>query len=232
MNSVYLNIINIIFPARCVYCRAYLLKNNILCLDCKYRIVLNKNIFCGKCGSKRYKVEGVCHKDYYFQVASASRYEDPILREVIYALKFEYIQSASEFLAALLFIYIKKARIDPNKYNVIIPMPLSSRRLKERGFNQSELIAKNLSLRVGLAVDTTSLKRCHYAPPQSGMPSYKMRFKNIQGAFNINNKDALKGKKVILIDDVITSGATILEASKVLLNGGAKEILALTVLRA
>ena len=118
----------------------------------------------------------------------------------------------------------------PEEINKQISVPLHRTRLKERGFNQSLLLAKGIAKIYNLPMDYLNLKRIRATTPQVKLKG-KDRIKNVSGAFAVQNGNAFKDKQVLLIDDVYTTGATITECSKTLKKAGAKDIKCLTLAR-
>lgn len=114
--------------------------------------------------------------------------------------------------------------------DMIVPVPLHKTRLRERGFNQSLLLSKGLAKIYGLHVDYLNLKRIRATAPQINLKG-KGRLKNVRGAFAAENSLAFKHKKILLIDDVHTTGATIAECGRVLKKAGAESVDALTLAR-
>ena len=112
----------------------------------------------------------------------------------------------------------------------IIPVPLHPKRLRWRGFNQSVLLARQIGCAYKLPLDCFTLYRKIDTPPQTRLPEEDRR-KNIRGAFALNGETALDGKRLLLVDDVYTSGATVNECSRVLKRGGAREVFVLTLAR-
>jgi ComF family protein len=123
------------------------------------------------------------------------------------------------------------AGIDPEGFDVVIPVPLHVRRLRERGFNQSLLLARTVATACGIPVDFLSLRRVRDTPPQTLM-GRKERQANIRGAFAVARRDRLRDRKVLLIDDVYTTGSTLAECARALLDGGAARVGVLTLARA
>ncbi|MBI5047628.1 MAG: ComF family protein [Deltaproteobacteria bacterium] len=117
-----------------------------------------------------------------------------------------------------------------NSPDLIVPVPLHKTRLKERGFNQSLLLARGLARIYNLPMDYLNLKRIRATDHQVNLKG-KDRLVNVKGAFAVEDRDAFKDKKVLLIDDVYTTGATISECSKVLKKAGAKDVNILTLAR-
>lgn len=117
-----------------------------------------------------------------------------------------------------------------NGAQVIMPVPLHSRRLMKRRFNQSALLARAISKQSGIALETDSLLRKRHTPSQ-GRQSYVGRRRNVSGAFKISPKAQLRGKSVLLIDDVMTTGATLESCARTLKRAGAKRVDAIVLSR-
>jgi len=113
---------------------------------------------------------------------------------------------------------------------VIIPVPLHRRRLRERGFNQSLLLARVLASDLGNRLDYLSLIRNRYTQAQTGLKK-KERRKNVKDAFSIIHPDAIKDKKILLVDDVFTTGHTVNECARSLKKSGAATVICLTLAR-
>ena len=114
---------------------------------------------------------------------------------------------------------------------VIIPVPLHKKRYKERGFNQAALMAKELAELKEIKFENTALIKIKNTIPQTSLMAGP-RASNVKGAFTLKHKEKIKGKTVILVDDVYTTGATLKECSLTLLKGGVKEVKAVTVAQA
>jgi competence protein ComFC len=113
----------------------------------------------------------------------------------------------------------------------MVPVPLHIRRLRERGFNQALLLVKELSKRAGIPYQERVLRKIKDTPVQSTLKK-RERSKNLKGAFQVQDQESIKGKAVVLVDDVYTTGATVNECSRALLAAGAKQVAVLTVARA
>ncbi|HLA50789.1 MAG TPA: ComF family protein [Thermodesulfobacteriota bacterium] len=124
----------------------------------------------------------------------------------------------------------EKAGLLFNSHDLVVPVPLHKKRLKERGFNQSLFLAKGLAGIYNLPVDYLNLKRIRATDPQVNLKG-EDRINNVRGAFAAEDRAVFKDKRVLLIDDVYTTGATVLECSRVLKKAGVKDINVLTLAR-
>ena len=115
--------------------------------------------------------------------------------------------------------------------DLLLPVPLHRQRLRERGFNQALLLAQDLSRRTGIPCNKRILQKKKPTLPQVNL-SGPEREKGVRGAFQVTEKKKLKGKSILLVDDVYTTGATVNECSKVLMAGGAERVDVLTLAHA
>lgn len=122
------------------------------------------------------------------------------------------------------------ADIDLGTYDAIVPVPLHIKRLRERGFNQSLILARALGKKYSMDVDFSLLKRRKFTLTQTGLDK-KEREKNISGAFVAVLPERIQNRNLILIDDVYTTGATINECAKTLVKAGASQVAVLTLAR-
>ena len=223
---------DIFFPPICVACRCSI-DGGVLCAACRKSIRSFDTLFCGVCAARLPERKKVCHKDAQFMFGAAGRYDDDALRALIHALKFQGIAAAAEPLAEILAAYTEQLGIDLHGF-IAIPVPLSEKRARARGFNQSALIARPFARALGLPIEEHLLLRTQHRKPQSETEDIFERRENIRGCFALTETDEceVRGKKIILIDDVTTSGTTFAEAARVLRSGGAKKILALAVAKA
>lgn len=163
-------------------------------------------------------------------------YRDPLVRDAIRAFKYSHIKQLGAVFAETLYdllyeelMYDTLLSVERNL--VVIPIPLSRERLYERGFNQSEIIAEHF---VGLfdthmCILETALIRTRHTEKQALRASRAEREENIRGCFTVNYPQKISGKRILLIDDVITTGATMREARRVLLDAGAADVRCIAV---
>lgn len=155
-------------------------------------------------------------------------YEDKIARELIHYFKYKSFLAARNPLQELIFKYLNLFKIKLEK-TVAVPIPLHKKRFRERGFNQSEILAEIVGEYFNLPIETELLTKNKKTKDQIKMKDYDERRKNIKGGFvlNIERLKYLKAagiEKIILVDDVYTSGATIEEAAKLFRRAGFKNI--------
>lgn len=192
---------------------------------------------CGKCGAlsraivaedKRHNVRcGRCDEDAFTAARACGAYEGA-LRTSILELKRQ--PHVARRLAHLMSKLQKRAPLDSAE--LIVPVPLHANRERERGFNQALILARELSRLTGLPLDEHSVvRRLHTERHRSGMDA-KARRKSVSGAFAVRHADLIKGKRVMLIDDVFTTGATVSACAAALFEAGAEDVFVVTVARA
>jgi ComF family protein len=149
------------------------------------------------------------------------------LREAIHSFKYKNVRALAEPLGNLLVDFWAKL---PDPVDVLVPVPLHRRRVRERGYNQAQLLAQHLGAAVSVCVVCDVLRRVRYTTSQVGLGMPERR-ENVAGAFSCTG-NRLQGKRVLLVDDVCTTGATLEACSMALKAGGARSVWALTVARA
>jgi len=209
--------LNFIWPLKCHICD--------IALD-----PLSDMVFCERCegGFRRNTLapSGYINR-YYDSVTSPYIYEG-IMREAIHLFKYKRDEAAGGRLAELLCETIPDDGIICGA-DVIVPLPLYKRNLRKRRYNQAMVLAKMVSERSGLPI-TESLKKHKATPAQTGL-SAKKRASNVKGAFICEDARRINGKRVLLVDDVYTTGNTADEASRVLKKAGARSVDVLTLAR-
>lgn len=219
----------------------------LVCDGCFDKIALNSGVQCHICGLRN--TRGTCkrcrQKTPLKGLLAASQYENPILKEMIHRFKYQSVESLKKPLAELIIAYIaKELLIDKLTNSVLVPIPLTLKRKINRGFNQSELLAKEIGKFLNCPV-INLLKRKKFTSPQAEISDWQKRKENISGAFCLSTsyppaqiflgeaRPATAGRqnypKIILVDDVSTSGATLEEAANVLKEAGVKEIYGLVI---
>ena len=173
----------------------------------------------GRCALCRRGVRG-------FDAAYSFGFYEAELRGLIHLFKYGRIRTLAKPLGKLL----ARALPRDQAFDVIIPMPLHWRKRWQRGFNQSELLAREISRRIHTPV-VNALRRVRNTSAQAGLTSAKRR-RNVSGAFQARKRGAIDGKRVLLIDDVMTTGATAASCARALQRAGARQVILLTLARA
>lgn len=203
-------------------------RERLLCMACDGSLPAHPADACPQCGiaSPGALVCGDCLSDppAYDAALTVFTYRFP-LDQLIHSFKYASNLTLADFFARKLASCVR----DHPMPHALVAMPLARRRLAERGFNQALLIADNAAQRLSLPIERTALVRIRETLPQSGLP-WKERRANVKGAFACATD--LKGRHIALVDDVMTTGATLNEAAKVLKLQGAVRVTAWVIARA
>ncbi len=213
-----------LLPQSCLLCGSD--SSSLLCADCNTDLPGLAATRCPQCSIETTYGErcGACLKEapHFDRTIAAFRYDFPVDR-IIHALKYGHQLAVADWLGKQLATYLEADN------QLIIPLPLHPDRLRERGFNQSAEIARVIGNQLDLTVDRNSTLRNRATPRQADLP-LKERHKNVRGAFECQAD--LSGRKILLIDDVMTTGATVNECARVLKQQGAVEITIIVAARA
>lgn len=236
-------VLDLFFPKKCFGCGK---NGTYICQSCLNKIEIAKNNKCPFCDRPIPDTQ-ICQKcqekSSLARLIWAVPYSNPLIKELIRIFKYHYVKELAEPLSKLLIKNLENTSSISSISNIsniiVIPVPLHKRRLRERDFNQAELLAKEMAENFSMPLETEILKRKKFTPPQAKIKNYKTRRENLKDIFEINpefvkkcvaeNKNLLKDKTIILIDDVSTTGATLSEAAKVLKRAGAKEVWGLVI---
>lgn len=219
-----------VFPPHCLNCTLALARG-VICATCVANVQCHQTLLCGRCKNRLPLGKKICHPDFPYLLGAATSYRDDAVRSLIHGLKFQFVRGAAEPLAHFLLSYVRQLPCEIAPFSVV-PIPLSKERERVRGFNQSYLIAKIFAQHLNLPLVTNILFRTRDTLPQSELKTAEERMENTKGCFSLAEPRTMRGAPVLLVDDVITSGATLLEAARTLKKGGAKRIIALVVARA
>lgn len=225
--------LNLIFPKRikCMVCgRDLKVEGEIeFCDICLNEMEKIGEKCCEKCGSKLIAEEKFClncqAKDRHFDIGRSCFVFDGNVRHLIHQLKFGNKPYIARAFAPMLRDKLNSLNWE---YDVIIPVPLFPKHQKERGYNQSEVLARELVNYVNKPLNTTALIKVRDTSKQLGL-GYMERLRNLDEAFEVVDKGSIKGKNILLIDDVMTTGATANACSEVLKKAKVKSVKVLTV---
>lgn len=213
------HLLDLIYPHICLVCKTRLAEEG-LCQNC----LGNIRRVNGAVNQIRYEKTGI----YYKRVYSAALYEG-VLKEAIQLFKYKSRLSLGKLFSKLL-IEFAETNLDMKQFDLIAPVPLHSVKLREREFNKAKILAGPLAARFGIRLSTGSLERAKATPPQSNLKKNE-RLQNPKGVFCVRNPRLFYKKRILLIDDVFTTGATTNECAKILLSSGAKSVSVLTLAR-
>jgi ComF family protein len=227
---------SLLFPEKCPFCQKITLRSQtdspLLCSECLEEIHWIRPPFCPQCG-RPYPHDGPSHlcsdciqnKNAFDTARAVVYYQNGIAGAL---RRFKY-HGETNLIRVLTELW-QRLEADHTPGEVIVPVPLHPRRLRERGFNQAVLLAKPLGRMLRIKVYPRVLKRVRNTLPQVDLKPEERR-KNVRGAFAVREKSLVYGRKIILIDDVYTTGATVQECTKILKRSGAKEVHVLTLAR-
>ena len=208
--------LDIIYPPVCGVCGR--INKNSLCKKCELQLK-SQAVF----GSDNYKDDYNKFFDEHLYVFLYSG----IVRSIL--LNYKFNDNAYLYKTFTNFLFKNENFVENIKrYDIIVPVPLSKKRENERGYNQSLLIAKEISGTTKISIDKTCLKKPKNITAQSTLNKEK-RLENTTGAYTINNSKKIQNKKVLIVDDIYTTGSTVNECSKLIKQAGATRVGVLTI---
>ena len=211
MNRLLLLISRLLFPPKCVLCRKVLAEN--------------ETDLCRSCRTDTTEFPKHTKKLPYLAGWTALWYYEGNVRRSILRFKFYNARSYAETYGRLLAMKLFQEEIP---FDVLTWAPISALRKWRRGYDQVELIAKAVGQQLGIEAVPT-LKKVRHNPPQSGLGDASQRRANVLGVYRALDEDRLRGKRILLLDDIMTTGATVGECARILLTAGAKEVYCATV---
>jgi ComF family protein len=203
--------------------------NGVLCDGCRSELISDRAETCPRCastvGPHTDTDEGCLRcRSHRFHFASVTRLGpyDGRLREAVLRIKDEGGEALAEELGRA-FAVTRRAQLSAGQPEVVVPVPLHWRRRLTRGYNQSETVARALADELGLPLKAGWLVRTKPTPQQSNV-SATARWENVRGAFRIGFRAPVRGVRVLLVDDVLTTGATADAAATILRQAGAAQV--------
>ncbi|MDD4357406.1 MAG: ComF family protein [Smithellaceae bacterium] len=238
LNDFFEELSDALFPPLCLACSEVLsgTAHEVFCPDCRRRITYITGSHCPVCGmifpnspSENHLCGNCLERKPWFSSARAAVAYDGVVLDAIRRFKYGRDITTGSALATF-WAGFDFDDLDFHMFDAIVPVPLHIKRLRGRGFNQSLILARALGKKHRLMVDFSLLKRCKLTLTQTGLDK-KDRVKNISGAFVAGPREKIRGKNLILVDDVYTTGATINECAKTLIRTGASKVAVLTLAR-
>lgn len=241
--SLSARLIDLIYPPRCHACQRFLVRGPedggqglYLCSSCMADFRALTPPHCKVCARpfhsrdvEDHLCESCLRKRPLFQTIGAPYLYEGSLKTVIHVFKYGGRSGLADFLGPILASFARDW--DPGgETTLVMPVPLHPRRLRERGFNQSKLLARYVAAGLDVDLDVYSLIRIRDTLPQTGLGKSERR-KNVSGAFRLKTSEAVKDQGIVLVDDVATTGNTLNECTKILLKSGAIQVFCLVLAR-
>lgn len=224
-------ILDLIYPPHCLVCKDP--DQGYLCGKCIEEIDLIKPPGCRKCGgllsenTRGTTCEDCRERDYHFEFARSAGIFEGVLRDAIHALKYHNHIAIADSLGEVMARSFAEVGL-AGKADLAIPIPIHRSRMLQRGFNQSEALARVFCKRVNLPLEPRVLRKTRKTKRQMELP-FDLRITNVKGSFEVREATRFRGKRVLLIDDVFTTGSTLDEAARVLCEAGASAVCAYTL---
>jgi ComF family protein len=239
LKEILTGIADLIFPPRCITCDTLLERHGPLplCPSCGEKMHFIRSPLCPRCGLPFPAAEGEDHlcgdcittEKPYAVARAVGEYEETLLT-AIHRFKYWGRTGIGKILGGIMADFAAGIW-DMKVFDRIVPVPLHLRRLRERGFNQAVILAREISKRFDIPLDLTSLRREVFTPPQVGL-GREERSANVQGAFSARHPERITGRRILLVDDVYTTGSTLAECARVLIRADAESVAVLTLARA
>ena len=212
MKTILDRILDLLYPPRCAFCRRFLTEEE-------------KGV-CRFCRKKYGNLKAERELEHIRSCTAAFRYEGAV-RDSLLRYKFESLSGYAAIYGEFLLKCLDENEISCDS---ITWVPLSRARLRRRGYDQARLLAEALAKEKGIACEAY-LKKTRNNPAQSGSGGYEARRANTAGAYRSQQEEKLAGKSILLVDDIVTTGATAMECARTLRRAGAKSVTVLTVAR-
>lgn len=208
---------NLVYPRRCVFCGDFLDKNSCedICPDCAGHLP-----WTGKKCRTRGEFFAECISPLFYSGEARSA-----VRRFKFMGKAAYARQMGKMIADCV------RENGKGGYDAVAWVPVSLRRLRKRGYCQAKLLAREVSAQLGIR-SRKLLRKCRHTPPQSSLSGLAARRANISGAFRAAKRSRISGRSILLIDDVVTTGATLSECTRILLMAGAREVCCATLCKA
>jgi competence protein ComFC len=229
--------VSLLYPATCAICRNQVRAGEYLCDSCEARIVRIVPPFCETCSepfdgsiNAVFTCANCAHRMVYFASAVAAYRGRGVVRDVIHEFKYHRQIHLRHLVARWLRAALDDERLRDIRFDLLVPVPLHPARQRERRFNQASLLAELLSTDISLPCRSV-LERIRYTTTQTALDRSE-RMENLHNAFRLRKNGDVRGLRVLLVDDVLTTGSTLSECARVLKRAGAISVYAATAARA
>lgn len=215
--SILTDILDLFFPPKCIFCQRFLKKgDSCLCPACTEKLPFTKGAAARQKGD-------------FFDMCVSPLYYEGDVRKSILRFKFKGAVAYADCYGKLMADCIRE-NLD-KKFNMITWVPLSTKRARDRGYDQAMLLALAVALELDDVAVETLVKNTHIQA-QSSITDREMRRANVSGVYELKDRELISGKHILLIDDIITTGSTLSECARTLLMGGAESVVCATLARA
>ena len=228
---------SLLYPATCVVCSASIDSAEYLCADCRQRAPRIVAPFCAKCSepfpgaiTQTFSCANCEHRTLHFDCAVAAYRSRCLVRKVLHQFKYGKQRHLRYQVARWLAEGLQDSRLRGRHFDLIVPVPLHPARERERGFNQAALISDLIAPSAAIP-SRPVLERIRYTTTQTAYDRAE-RMENLHGAFRLRKNRDVRGLRVLLIDDVLTTGSTLSECARVLRRAGARSVHGATAARA
>ena len=229
--------VSLLYPPVCAICGENVRAREYLCNRCEAKAIRIVAPFCQKCSepfegsiTSEFTCANCAHRMIYFDAAVSAYRGRGIVREVIHEFKYGRQIHLRHLVARWLHAALDDERLRGSRFDIIVPVPLHAARVRERGFNQATLLAGLLSAQTSMPSKPV-LDRIRYTTTQTALDRSE-RMENLHNAFRLRKNTDVRGLRMLLIDDVLTTGSTLSECARVLKRAGALSVHAATAARA
>lgn len=229
------SVISLLFPQACLVCGVSVesIRDGVACDQCwrEMRIFTYDDPLCSKCGTLLESVGhdrcGLCDEQHFDSAFSLGAYEGALAKTIINLKSNDYIP---ERLVDSVMSYLSSVPVD--LADLVLPIPLSKERRLERGFNQAETIAHLVGRSLSVPIDSHSLVRTAHSQMHRAGMDRKAREMSVKRSFSVVRPNMIKGRNILLVDDILTSGSTASHCARVLKKAGASRVTVFTIARA
>ena len=227
--SFFRGIASLLYPPSCTACSAPVDSGEYLCGECEAKVSRIVPPFCAKCSepfdgaiTTTFSCANCAHRTLHFDAAISAYRGRGIVRHVILNFKYGRQIHLRHLVARWLVAAFDDERLRERRFDAIVPVPLHPARQRERGFNQSALLAQLLSAHMSVRAKAV-LERIRYTTTQTAFDRAE-RMQNLHGAFRLRKNADVRDLRVLLIDDVLTTGSTLSECARILKKAGARSV--------
>lgn len=236
LRNPFRGLVSLIYPAACEACRVPIAPHEILCRSCLDAVPRIASPFCARCSQPFagaiddiFTCANCEGRVLHFDCAVSLYRSRGVVREIVHDFKYNRRLHLRRLLGCWLEEALADSRLAGRRFDLVVPVPLHPARKRERGFNQAELLARELSRSRSLSLGNV-LNRIRYTTTQTQFDRNE-RMENLRGAFRLRRGCDVQGLRMLLVDDVLTTGSTLSECASVLKKAGARSVRAVTAAR-